>query len=48
MKNFLIAAVLACATATFAQTKPLYENNFEKAAASKAGVEAARRMEETK
>ena len=35
MKTILIAAVIACAAAAFAQTKPLYENNFEQGAAGK-------------
>ena len=35
MKKFLLSLVLACATAAFAQTKPLYENDFEKAAPGK-------------
>ncbi len=35
MKNILIAAALACTTGGFAQTKPLYQNNFEQAEAGK-------------
>ena len=35
MKNILLGLILAGATAVFAQTKPLYENNFETAAAGK-------------
>ena len=35
MKNFLLSLILACATTAFAQTKPLYENDFERAAPGK-------------
>lgn len=36
MKTILICGILVCGTAAFAQSHPLYENNFEKAEAGKA------------
>ncbi len=35
MKMILMSLILLCGLAAFAQTKPLYENNFEQAAAGK-------------
>src|SRR6267378_2783001 len=35
MKKLLLSLILICETAAFAQAKPLYQNNFEKAEAGK-------------